>query len=338
MKIVVLAGGWSEERDVSLSSGSQIANALLMKEHEVLLIDLLAGIENEQTFADAHKVHRQAHYSHQITETVPDISHLTSTKKELIGPNVLSICQGADCVFLALHGGIGENGQLQALFDLYGIHYTGSDYKSSLLAMDKIVTKELVSFNGFNTPNWVVVTKETDLHTVSLPAVVKPNDNGSSIGIEIVETFEALQESVSNAFSHSSSSTVLIEQKVAGREFSVGILGEIPLPVIELIPKNGFYDYQNKYQAGLTTEVVPAVLSEDLQHALQRTALEVHHLLGLSTYSRIDFIVDDAETIFLIEANSLPGMTPTSLLPQEAAAAGISYVDLCDFIVKKSAE
>lgn len=333
MKIVVLAGGKSDEHDVSMSSGSEISNALIAKGHQVLLMDLLTGIKDQSNFDMAFEKYQKSHYAFTVSENVPKITKQTVPE---IGENVLEICSTADIVFLALHGGIGENGQLQAIFDAYNIKYTGSGYQGSLLAMNKIVSKEIISNHGIHTANWVVVSDLEDISTIQLPAVVKPIDNGSSIGIDIVETETALKAALVQALNHSKSSHILVEEKIEGREFSVGILGEQVLPVIELIPKAGFYDYKNKYQQGKTEEIVPAKIDQSLTKQLQATAWKVHQLLGLSVYSRIDFLVDNQQTIFVIEANSLPGMTPTSLLPQEAASDGMSYEALCEEIVNKS--
>ncbi|MGG0658717.1 D-alanine--D-alanine ligase family protein [Rummeliibacillus pycnus] len=257
-----------------------------------------------------------------------------NNQKSLIGPNVLEICQNADICFLALHGGIGENGQLQALFDIYGIQYTGSCYESSLLAMNKIISKELMAFNGINTPRWDIYDFEKELPEINYPVVVKPNDNGSSIGVVILNNSDDLHTALEGIkdISH----TILIEEKIEGREFSVGIIGKTALPVIEIIPKKGFFDYQSKYQAGASEEISPANIPDSLAEELQNTALKVYNLLGLKVYSRIDFIVDKDNVIYCIEANSLPGMTQTSLLPQEAFANQISYEDLCELIIKES--
>lgn len=336
MDIVVLAGGLSDEREVSLSSGSQIANALMANGHRVLLIDIYDGIADCQHFQTAYERYQVETYRHVIAEEAPDLEKLKKDSTDLVGPNVIDICKSCDMVFLALHGGIGENGQLQALFDIYGINYTGSGYKSSLLAMDKKISKELMVYHGIKTAKWQVVTRETNIEEIQLPAVIKPNDNGSSIGVEIVEDQKQLEYSLEKA--HQYGDTVLVEEKITGREFSVGILGDNVLPIIELIPKEGFYDYKNKYQQGLTEEVTPAKLPQALTEKMQTTAWHVHQMLGLSVYSRVDFMMDDAGELYVIEANSLPGMTPASLLPQEAEAAGISYNELCEKIVQLSFE
>ncbi|GBD73274.1 D-alanine--D-alanine ligase [Tetragenococcus halophilus subsp. halophilus] len=337
MDIVVLAGGLSYERDVSLSSGGKIATALEEKGHSVLLLDIYLGMDAnnfEEALQKQTKNNKNRDYS--IGKKEPALENLTKfsqQQNDLVGNNVISICKSADFCFLALHGGIGENGKLQALFDIYNIKYSGSDYKSSLLAMDKEVSKKLMVSNHILTPNWEMIDSFYQ-RKISAPCVVKPIDNGSSIGVEMVEEDTHLDEAVKAA--EKFQSKIMIEEKITGREFSVGILGDSVLPVIEIIPKHGFYNYENKYQEGATTEITPAEISEELTKKLSDLALLTHNTLGLSVYSRIDFMVTSEFKIYCIEANSLPGMTPTSLLPQEAAAHGIHFSDLCEKIVQFS--
>lgn len=334
MNIVVLSGGLSDERDVSLSSGSQIANALIKNGHKVLLLDLYLGLKEVNTFEEAYKVYGETVYDYKVPKIAPNLEKLiekNNGRRSEIGGNVISICKSADIVFLGLHGGIGENGKLQAIFDLHNIKYTGSGYKGSLLAMDKIVSKEIMTVNNILTPEWSIIDSENN-NTIMAPAVVKPNDNGSSIGVKVAENHGELKDAIEVAKQYSS--TILVEQKIEGREFSVGILGEEVLPIIELIPKEGFYDYSNKYQPGATEEITPADISRENTKRMQDIALNIFKKLGLEVYGRVDFIMDSNENIYCIEANSLPGMTPTSLLPQEAEATGINYEQLCEKIVE----
>ncbi|MDT2661975.1 D-alanine--D-alanine ligase [Enterococcus hulanensis] len=333
MKIIVLAGGKSNEREVSMTSGSKIANALIAKGHKVLLVDLLTGMPEHRNFDSAYKEYKTENYQYNVSETVPNFDEYSDIE---IGKNVLEICGSADITFFALHGGIGENGKLQAIFDVYNIKYTGSGYQSSLLAMDKLISKELMRFHGIPTANWTVISDLEEMEEVCLPAVVKPTDSGSSIGISIVEDYDSLQQAIKEALKYSGSSKILVEDKIVGREFSVGVLGKQVLPAIELIPKAGFYDYQNKYQIGRTEEIVPANIDVYLAGQMKDLALRIHQVLGLSVCSRSDFLIDENNNIFLIEVNSLPGMTPTSLLPQEAAAVGIDFEDLCERVVSES--
>ena len=338
MNIVVLAGGLSPERDVSLSSGSLIANAFMENGHNVLLLDLYLGMEImvpfEELFIHPDSNHK---YEYQIPTKEPDLEKLkkeSGNGEALIGKNVIEICQYADRVFLALHGSIGENGQLQALFDIYGISYTGSGYIGSLLAMDKDVSKKIMKTAGIPTPNWTVmdITDSCfDANSVSLPCVIKPCSCGSSVGVSIVHTKEELLNALDYARLYEN--RVLFEEVIKGREFSIGILDHKILPPIEIIPKEGFYDYSNKYQAGATTEICPAKLDETLTKQMQATALQVHDCLQLGFYSRVDFLLNENNEFFCLEANTLPGMTPTSLLPQEAMAIGINFNELCELIL-----
>lgn len=332
MKIVVLAGGKSDEHDVSISSGSKVSNALMARGHEILLIDLSTGLNGVSSFDEAYKIYKKEYYDYSIS------SSLVKRVGTEIGENVIEICKSADFVFLALHGGIGENGKLAALFDIYGIKYTGSGYQASLLAMNKQISKELMRLNEIPTADWTVVENENDHGKIKLPAVVKPLDNGSSIGVELVDNSRELILAIRQTRGFSNSEKILIEDKIEGREFSVGVLGETALPVIEIKPKSGFYDYNNKYQDDKTEEIVPAHISIELSKKLQLFALKLHNLLGLQVYSRTDFIVTNKNDIYIIEINSLPGMTPNSLLPQEAKANGMSYEDLCEEIIQLSLE
>ncbi|MDN6599242.1 MAG: D-alanine--D-alanine ligase, partial [Tetragenococcus koreensis] len=324
MNIVVLAGGLSHERDVSLSSGGKIATALEGKGHRVLLLDVYLGMDAkdfEHAFQRQGEKEKQREYS--VLKKEPILEKLTEFNKnqtDLVGNNVIEICKSADFCFLALHGGIGENGKLQALLDIYGIKYSGTNYKGSLLAMDKDISKRLMLMNHVLTPEWEVIDHSSQ-SKISTPCVIKPIDNGSSIGVEIVENKEELNAAITRA--EKFQSKIMVEEKIEGREFSVGILGDTVLPVIEITPKHGFYNYENKYQKGATIETTPAKISEELTQKLSDLTFLVHNILELTVYSRVDFIITEDFKIYCIEANSLPGMTPTSLLPQEAAAQGI---------------
>ncbi|MDR3353745.1 MAG: D-alanine--D-alanine ligase [Synergistaceae bacterium] len=338
MKILVLAGGLSHERDVSLSSGSLAANALMAGGHSVALVDLYLGIESERDiFLDGDSGKK---YSYQVTRQEPDLAKVKEEnggRDALIGPNVIEACMGSDLVFMALHGGIGENGQIQAVFDCYGVKYTGSGYIGSLLAMDKDLAKRIMRQSGVPTADWCLAASEDAdakslISELGLPLVVKPCCNGSSIGVSMANDRSELEAAISAAGRYES--RLLAEKKITGREFSVGILDGRPLPVIEIKPRSGFYNYENKYQAGAAEEICPAELSERSAEDLQELALKTHSALRLGGYSRIDFILDENNGPFCLEANTLPGLTPTSLLPQEAAAAGVCYEDLCDKIAK----
>lgn len=340
MKIVVLAGGLSPEREVSLCSGSLIANALMERGHRVLLLDVYVGLcelpEDPDTLFRSSK-----RYTHTVTEQLPDLEALrqmVGIGNALVGPNVAALCRLADGVFLALHGAMGENGQLQAYLDSCGIRYTGSGYAGCLLAMDKELTKRLLRDAGIPTPEWVWFDTQTGsvdalAEQIGLPCVVKPNDCGSSVGVSIVTDRAELDEALGEAAKWGR--RVLVEKKVTGRELTVGILNGRVLPPVEIIPRDGFYDYRNKYQ-GTTREICPADVSDEVLARLAEHTLHAFDVLRLRGYARFDYILTPDGTPWCLEANTLPGMTPTSLLPQEAAAVGISYPELCEKILKLS--
>ena len=330
MKIVVLAGGMSPERDVSLSSGALIATALMERGHSVALADVYKPINT----AEIDKMFRsEGKYEYRVPASEPDLDNLKKDFGEgerLIGRGIIELCEKADAVFLALHGGMGEDGRIEALLESCGIKHSGSDYASCHLAMDKALTKAIFESNGIPTPKWNLYCDE-DISEIPTPCVVKPCGCGSSVGVTIVETPRELEKAISLAKSYGAK--VMIEEKITGREFSVGILGGKALPAIEIIPKTGFYDYKNKYQAGATEEICPADLTESQAEEMGRIALRAHNALGLGMYSRLDFLMDRDGNFVCLEANALPGITPSSLLPQEAKAAGIDYITLCEMIV-----
>lgn len=338
MKITVLAGGYSPEREVSLTSGSLIANALMENGHRVLLLDVYEGMR--ELPADPDTLFRsEGRYEHRISESVPDLEALRAKSGNgdaLVGANVLKLCAMSDKVFLALHGAMGENGQLQATLDSHGIGYTGSGYAGSLLAMDKDLSKRLFRDAGVPTPDWVYFdVRQTPpkefYERIGLPCVVKPCDCGSSVGVSMADTHEELEAALAEAARWGTH--VLVEKKIVGRELTVGVLDGKTLPLVEIIPQEGFYDYKNKYQ-GTTKEVCPAEVSADVVSRASSLALRGFEALRLRGYARFDFLLDEAGELWCLEANTLPGMTPTSLLPLAASAAGISYNDLCETIVK----
>ena len=326
MNIVVLAGGLSMERDVSLASGSLIANALRDAGHNAVLVDLYYGIAKEKmSFSDM-----SGRYKHKIPETEPNLEEIireNGGRDNPVGKNVVEFCKMADVAFLALHGGVGENGNLQALFEMNGIKFTGSSSVGCMLSMDKIISKELISRADIPTAHWL--TNESSIEELKslVPCFVKPADNGSSVGVTKVVSEIELTRALKDAKKFCEN--VLIEEQIVGREFSVGILDGKALPPIEIIATGDFYNYQVKYQAGLAHEICPASLDKKHTKKLQEYAERAHKVLRLGSYSRIDFIMDEHGEFFFLEANALPGMTPTSLLPQEALAAGLDYTALC---------
>ena len=344
MKIVVLAGGLSPERNVSLSSGSMVCQALRDRGHQVALVDLFFGLEDhkdepEELFnapiPDSFK---------KVSRQAPNLEQVRASRKwkdaSAIGPGVLELCKKADVVYLGLHGACGEDGRIQAALDLLGVPYTGSGYLSSAIAMDKDLTKRLVA-DKVVTPRWMRVDLTEDqldglVEEVSLPAVIKPVDSGSSIGVFIAndkaELRHALEESVKLG------GRVVIEQYIKGREIQVAVLNGKALPSIEITPKEGFYDYENKYQPGAALEVCPAPIPAEWEERIGKAAVAVFETVGLSVYARAVFIVTEDGTPYFLEINTLPGMTPTSLVPQEAVAVGMDYGTLCETIIRSSLE
>ncbi len=338
MKIVVLAGGYSPEREVSLSSGSLIANALIENGHSVLLLDVYEGMQELPEDSET-LFRRDGRYEYRVQEQIPDLDALKArvgNGNALVGKNVEALCRIADAVFIALHGAMGENGQLQAYLDACGIAYTGSGYDGCLLSMDKDLAKRILRDAGVPTPKWVRFDERRDsvesvIAQVGLPCVVKPCGCGSSVGVSFANTREELEAALGEA--RRWDARVLVEQKIEGREFTVGILGTDTLPPVEIIPESGFYDYQNKYQ-GTTREICPAEISKETEERLSELTRVGFDALHLKCYARFDYIMDKNGGLWCLEANSLPGMTPTSLLPTEAAAVGISYGALCERILE----
>ena len=341
MNIVVLAGGLSNERDVSICTGEMVYNALNKRDHNAILVDLFFGCKNSLT--DLNNIFKKSQKNDAkidlIGKSTPDIEKLKASINSSagIGENVIDICRLADVVFMALHGEDGENGKVQAAFDLLGIKYTGSGYLGSAIAMNKHISKQLFMQNKILTPKDDIFNENDmrlNIDIIEFPCVVKPCSGGSSIGVSIVNTKEEIEDAIKKASAYEDD--ILVEEYIKGREFSVGVLGEDVLPIIEIIPKHGFYDYANKYQKDFTIEICPADLDADTAKRMQDTALHVFSVLNLDVYARIDFLLDENNNIYCLEANTLPGMTPTSLLPQEAAAFGIEYVSLCEQIIELS--
>ena len=290
----MLLGGPSSEREVSLKTGRAVASALRRQGLDVVEIDV-----------------------------GEDLSRLVDQLKE-VRPHV---------VFIALHGTFGEDGVIQGVLEYLGLPYTGSGVLASALAMDKVASKRLFSYHGIPVPRYTIFRKEgwtlpgeTPLEELSYPLVVKPAAEGSTIGVSIVKEEEDLEGALKEAYKYGD--TVLVEEFIEGREITVGILGEEPLPVIEIIPETGFYDYRAKYTPGLTRYEVPAKLPRETAIMVQDMALLAHRALGCRDVSMVDFRLAEDGTPYILEVNAIPGMTETSLLPKAAAAAGISFEEL----------
>jgi len=339
MNIVVLTGGISEERDICLATAKSVSNALIANGHSIKIIDLFIGLdkleEKENFFKKVNTLENDD--ISVLPPNIEEVKKLRDNPNELIGPNVLEACKMADLVFLALHGGLGEDGKIQTLLELYDIKYTGSNSLQSAICMDKHLTKLVLKDIGVNVAEWVTIrgnNYDVDhiLTKVNLPVVVKPTDNGSSVGVYMCDTKEELAENIVKALEVSNN--VMIEERIIGKEINVGILDGKALPPIEIITESGFFDYESKYQIGGATEVCPAEISEKDTKAMMELAEYISKSFALEDYSRIDFFLKEDSTLIGLEVNTLPGMTQTSLLPQEAAAAGISFNELCETICK----
>lgn len=325
MRIAVLLGGTSAERDVSLASGLRVAQALRAAGHEVVAIDTASGALTTAEEA--------ALLQGGVLGTVPpDVQSLVRLERQL--PTKLQELPPVDVVFLALHGGRGEDGTLQALLDLTGIPYTGSGHLASALAMDKDLSKRLLRQAGVPTPEWIMAPSSAAqvAATFGFPCIVKPSKQGSTVGLTLVRKASGLQPAVEAAKAFDDE--VMIEQYIPGRELTVGVLGDQALPVGEIIPKHELYDYECKYTPGMARELFPAPLTDAETTRIQELALAAFRALKLRGCARIDFRMSEDGTFYCLEANTLPGMTELSLIPQAAAAAQIPFPALCDRIVR----
>lgn len=333
LNIAVLLGGASPERNVSMATGKGVALALRERGHNVRVYDTALG-ENAEISLDDLQL---------PTETAPSPEELARLDHRAVIATVMSLPEETDIAFLALHGNDGEDGKVQALLELRGLPYTGSGLLASALAMDKTKSKELFRLDDISVPRSWLVRPSDDVSPERLarladevtgyPVVVKPNDGGSTVGLTIVEDAEGLAPAVARAREYSSQ--VLCEEFIPGRELTVAVIGDEPMPVLEIRPKEGIYDYTNKYTAGRTEYFCPADIPESLALELQSLALRAHDRLGCTGYSRVDFRVNDEGEPYCLEVNTLPGMTATSLVPKSAAAAGISYGEVCRRIVEE---
>lgn len=341
MRIVVLAGGLSTERDVSLITGSHVCKALNKRGHKAILLDVFLGYKEEGDDVSGIFEDNVSNDVAGITEIDPDLDKVKAMRsgntESFFGPNVIEICRSADIVYMALHGADGENGKIQAAFDLLGIKYTGSGYLGSALAMDKGMSKKVFLTGDIPTPKGFCLNKYNKPvmpDELGYPCIVKPCCGGSSVGVSVANNEDEYKRALETAFKYEDE--VVVEEFIKGREFSVGVIGGKSLPIIEIIPKTGFYDYKTKYQSGMADDVCPAVLSDEQTDRMQAHAIDVYRELKLGTYARIDFLLDADGNMYCLEANTLPGMTATSLLPQEAKAIGIEYDELCEIMIAEA--
>ena len=347
MKIVVLGGGISTERHVALVTGTSVCRALRKLGHQAIFVDLYMGLEDYDGPLEAAFDAPDGFIGNvAIEKQAPDLEAVKASRKwkspSRIGKGVLEICQLADCVFLGLHGADGEDGKIQATLDLLGVPYTGSGPLPSAMAMDKAVAKRIMESAGVRTPKWreLSYTKE-DIPRLTqelpVPCAVKVVNGGSSIGVALPDTREELEQALYEL--EPFHSRVVVEEKIVGRELTQPVLDDSYLSAIEIVPPEGSsFDYVAKYQSGAegAQELCPAALTEAEQRALGEAALKLHRSLGLSVYSRTDFILDKEGRAWCLEVNTLPGMTPNSLIPKAAAVADMSYEELCERIVTLS--
>ena len=337
MKITVLMGGESAERNVSLASGIRIVLALRSRGHEVMAFDPSNGVISEE---EQHRLATSA-----VGTEPPTLDALAKTTGGAFLPGLEAIPEiaNADVVFLALHGGMGEDGTIQALLDMAHVRYTGSGHLSSALAMDKDLSKKLFRAAGVQTADWLMAPaslEEVD-KCLGFPVVVKPSKQGSTVGLSVVKKRDAFDAAVTEAWRYDDE--VMIEQFIPGRELTVGILGETALPVGEIKPVHEIYDYECKYTAGMAVEEFPAKLSAEQTARVQAQAVAAFKALKLKGYARIDFRLSGSDDggsgeFYCLEANTLPGMTELSLIPQGAAAAGITFPELCERIAMSAQE
>lgn len=321
MKVAVLLGGESSERDVSLASGAQVVRALRERGHDVIAVDTAQGVLPE-TEADA-----------LLSGTIARVPPAAQQQSLVKLPTLMAApdLKKVDIVFNALHGGWGENGRVQALMDLAGIPYTGSGHLGSAMAMDKDVAKNLMRAAGVPTPDWLMwPADDSEVTELGVPLIVKPNQEGSTVGLSLVKARAGVPAAVE--FAQRFDRQVMLEQYIPGREVTVAILDDAALPVGEIISGGEIFDYESKYQAGGAEEIFPADLPPAVARKAQDYALAVHQVLKLNGYSRVDFRLDDNEALWCLEANTLPGLSAASLLPKAATAAGIDFGELCERI------
>ncbi|HEY7637947.1 MAG TPA: D-alanine--D-alanine ligase [Gemmatimonadales bacterium] len=328
MRITVLTGGTSSERDVAIASAVQVIGALRSRGHDVAVVDTARGY--------IPRADESSLLSGTVGIEPPSIDQLHALERGLLlsGLSNLAVVREADVLFLALHGGRGEDGTIQTLLEMIGVPYTGSGRLGSGMAMDKDISKRLFRTAGVATPDWVMAPAARDRigREIGWPAVVKPSKQGSTVGLTVVERPEDYDSAV--ALARQYDDEVMIERFIAGRELTVGVLEGKALAVGEIIPRHEIFDYECKYTPGMSEEIFPADLPAKVTEECRRLGLLAHEALKLGGYSRVDFrLTPDAE-LFCLEVNTLPGMTATSLLPQAARAVGIEFPELCERICR----
>lgn len=328
MRITVLTGGASSERDVALASARQVVPALRAAGHDVVVVDTVTGFVPESREDD--------HLLGRVGALPPTVTELQQRERSflLTALGALPEIRNADVVCLVLHGGRGEDGTVQTILQTIGVPYTGSGPLGSAVAMDKDLSKRLFREAQVPTPRWVMapITPALAGKEIGWPLVVKPSREGSTVGLSVVKRQEDFEAAIMIASEYDTE--VMIEGFIPGRELTVGILEDQALAVGEIIPKHEIFDYECKYTPGMSEEIFPADLPSAVTAECQRLGLAAHRALKLSGYSRVDFRLTPDGRLFCLEANTLPGMTATSLLPQSARAAGIEFAALCDRICR----
>lgn len=335
MKIALLVGGLSSEREVSLSSGRGILKGLRNLGNNVVVIDPIYGdkmVEEESIFKD------------KVSKEFPTLEKIRLLQKESSGKLIdcvnSNIFNDIDLVFIGLHGKFGEDGKIQTLLELKGLKYTGSGIQSSAVAMDKDLSKLVFEKNNILTPDWVAIYKENNViyDEITLrfgnPVVIKPNDEGSTVGLTIAHNEEEFSIGIKTAFNYSEK--VLLEKYIKGRELTVSIIDGEAYPVIEIVPHEGFYDYEHKYSKGKSTYVCPAVIPEDVEEKAKELALIAYKALNCKVYARVDFLLTEKNELYCLEVNTLPGMTELSLVPMAAKAVNMDFNGLIQRIIDSS--
>lgn len=338
MKVLLLAGGDSGEREVSLDSGAAIYASLKRLGHTVYAIDPASGkslLTSEGKFLSGPS-------TSGATAAAPAQGGAMALAKSLVTPAFHDI----KVVFLALHGGTGENGSIQNLLELAGMPFTGSDMTGSTVAMHKEMSKRLFKSEGINTPKWKTFRVKDNgisrdiVNEISsffeFPVIVKPNDSGSTLGLTRVEKREELADAFQKTLKESK--IVLVEEYISGRELTVPVLDNRVFPVIEIKPESGLYDYEAKYTKGRSQYIVPAEISNKLSDKIKSTAKQVYDILGAAGLARIDFILAKGNKYHCLELNTLPGMTELSLAPMAAQAEGVSFDQLIELLIKSALE
>jgi D-alanine-D-alanine ligase len=335
MNIALIAGGISSEREVSLTSGRAILKALRENGHKVKVIDPVFGAEEVSEEVIFKDLVSKEYPSKEVMEKL-----LKESRKKVIECVNSGLFNDIDLAFLGLHGKYGEDGRIQTLLDLRGVKYTGSDILSSAVAMDKNVTKMI--FRNFNIPtaDWIVLSVKDEINIneilskISLPFVIKPNDEGSTVGLTIVNKESEIKDAIELGFKYTDK--IMIEKYVKGKELTVSIVGDVAYPLIEIKPKDGFYDYHHKYTKGMTEYICPAEINDKISKKAQEIALKAYHSLGCSVYSRVDFLLTEKDELFCLEVNTLPGMTALSLVPKAVGVMGMPFNELIENIIRLS--